>query len=115
MLVHQHYIFRGSTKMAIREPKVAELWLRSLVELINMKILMGPFATYCEMKGNKGITALVAIETSHIALHMWDERNPPSIELDVYSCKEYDINKVLNYIENTLGIEYIDFQLVNRN
>ena len=28
------------------------------------------------MEGNRGITGIAVIETSHIAIHVWDEFNP---------------------------------------
>ena len=28
------------------------------------------------MPGNRGITAVAIIETSHITMHIWDEPNP---------------------------------------
>ena len=38
------------------------------------------------MPGNRGVTAFAIIETSHIAMHIWDEPNPALVQLDVYTC-----------------------------
>lgn len=51
-----------------------------------MKILMGPYAKYLDVAGNRGLTVAAIIETSHIVMHSWDEGSPAIIELDVYSC-----------------------------
>jgi S-adenosylmethionine/arginine decarboxylase-like enzyme len=48
-------------------------WMRDFVESIGMKILMGPFAKYLDIPGNRGLTVAAIIETSHIVLHSWDE------------------------------------------
>ena len=46
-------------------------------------------------EGNRGITAVVMIETSHIAIHVWDEQTPSLVQCDVYSCAEFSSNEVL--------------------
>ena len=51
---------------------------------------MGPYAVYSEVEGNRGITAVAIIETSHIALHVWDEDDPAMLQLDVYTCGPLD-------------------------
>ena len=33
------------------------------------------------------------IETSHIAMHIWDEPKPALMQFDVYSCGEFDVKK----------------------
>jgi S-adenosylmethionine/arginine decarboxylase-like enzyme len=35
------------------------------------------------------------IETSHIAIHVWDEVTPALVQCDVYSCAEFSSNEVL--------------------
>ena len=46
-------------------------------------------------EGNRGITAVVMIETSHIAIHIWDEISPALVQCDVYSCAEFSSSEVL--------------------
>ena len=46
-------------------------------------------------EGNRGLTAVVMIETSHIAIHIWDETSPALVQCDVYSCAEFSSNEVL--------------------
>ena len=52
--------------------------------------LLAKFFAYSDLEGNRGLTGIVVIETSHIALHCWDEKMPYLLQLDVYSCKEFD-------------------------
>jgi len=40
------------------------------------------------MPGNQGLTSVTIIETSHIAVHVWDEVSPALMQMDVYSCAE---------------------------
>jgi len=51
------------------------------------------------MAGNKGLTAVTIIETSHIAIHVWDEVHPALMQMDVYTCSALDINDVFNAIQ----------------
>jgi S-adenosylmethionine/arginine decarboxylase-like enzyme len=75
--------------------KEIKKWLRNLVKKIDMNIIKGPYASYVSKKGNRGITGIVMIETSHIAMHVWDETSPALVQCDVYSCAEFSSNEVL--------------------
>ena len=76
-----------------------------------MKSMYGPTASYCKMTGNRGITAFAIIETSHIAMHVWDESSPALIQLDVYTCSSLDKNKVFEALDDfdPVKVEYKQF------
>jgi len=90
MLTHRHLIVRCE----LSEPPVTvqsvHEWLTNLVSKIRMRIMSGPHVAYCAVPGNRGVTGVVVIETSHIALHVWDETDPALLQLDVYTCSELD-------------------------
>jgi len=72
-------------------------------------VLMGPFAKYVEMKGNRGLTVAAIIETSHVVLHAWDEQEPGLLQLDVYTCGAFDPRTVFEWVEeyyNPIKMEY---------
>ena len=72
-----------------------------------MKIIRGPFVSYVTEPGNRGTTAVVMIETSHIAFHVWDETNPALVQFDLYTCSELNISVVLDEIQRFFDmIEY---------
>ena len=83
-------------------------WFKELVEEIGMKVLAGPFVEYLDVPGNRGFTGVCIIETSHIAMHIWDEDTPSLMQLDVYTCGSLDIHKVFSKLKdfNPLKIEY---------
>ena len=60
-----------------------------------MNIIKGPYASYVSKEGNRGVTGVVMIETSHISIHIWDEEKPALVQCDVYSCAEFSSNEVL--------------------
>ena len=96
MPVHKHLIIRAEVNRPITSEKEIKRWLRNLVKKIDMKIIKGPYASYVSKEGNRGITGVVMIETSHIAIHIWDEERPALVQCDVYSCAEFSTNEVLS-------------------
>jgi S-adenosylmethionine/arginine decarboxylase-like enzyme len=87
LLVHKHLIVRAeAVKPPMDETYLTE-WLKDFISSINMKVLMGPYVTYHDVPGNRGITGAAIIETSHIVMHVWDECPSPALmQFDVYSC-----------------------------
>lgn len=101
MLKHQHLIVRSEIKNYPTEADLDKMnfWFQDLITSINMKILSGPHTVYCNVVGNRGYTGVCVIETSHIALHTWDEDDPSIIQLDVYTCSELDISVVVEKLK----------------
>lgn len=108
LLEHKHLIVRAE----LNEPPYSctgiKGWMHRLVDQIGMNILMGPYAVYSEMEGNQGLTAVTIIETSHIALHVWDEVSPALMQLDVYTCSTLNIEDVFEAIKefDPVKVEY---------
>ena len=113
MPVHKHLIIRAEVNHPIKSEKELKKWLRNLVNKIDMKIIKGPYSSYVTKEGNRGVTGVVMIETSHIAIHIWDETSPALIQCDVYSCAEFSINEVLAEFVN-MEVTKIDHMLLNR-
>ena len=108
---HKHLIVRADISWCPQEEDLNNIsdWVRSLIKEIDMKLLSGPYTMYVNEKGNKGMTSVAIIETSHIALHIWDETNPGLMQLDVYSCADFLPNDVFNEINlmfKTVKMEY---------
>ena len=92
---HKLLIIRAEVNHPPMTEKYVRLWLRKLVKKIDMNIIKGPYASYVSKEGNRGVTGVVMIETSHIAIHVWDEERPALVQCDVYSCAEFSSNEVL--------------------
>jgi S-adenosylmethionine/arginine decarboxylase-like enzyme len=112
VLEHKHLIVRAELNEPPYSTQEIKSWMRDLVHNIGMYILMGPYAVYSDMEGNQGLTAVTIIETSHIALHVWDEAEPALMQLDVYTCSSLDINDVFSAIQEwdptKIEYKYID-------
>jgi S-adenosylmethionine/arginine decarboxylase-like enzyme len=113
ILEHKHLIIRAELK---NPPKCAEAiqdWMKLLVNKIGMKILMGPYAVYSDMEGNQGLTAVTIIETSHIAMHVWDEVDPALMQLDVYTCSTLNIDDVFEALGDFVPVN-VEFKYIDR-
>ena len=114
ILVHKHLLLKAEVNKPIINEKVAVIFLEQLISKINMKAMFGPVARYCNMKGNKGVTAVAIIETSHIAMHIWDEVKPALVQLDVYSCAEMNPSIVIDMIKKELEATNIEYKFLDR-
>ena len=112
--VHKHLIIRAeANKVPTDEEQLTE-WLKEFIDSIDMKILMGPYVKYCNVEGNRGITGIAVIETSHIAIHVWDEPNPALMQIDVYSCAEFNVDEIANKIKSDFDVVKLDYKYLNR-
>ena len=94
---HKHLLIRAEVDNCPMKGELGYVltWMNDLISKINMKLMHGPNISYIDQAGNRGITCMALIETSHIVLHVWDEMKPGLFQLDVYSCKDYDKNIVI--------------------
>ena len=112
MLEHKHLLIRSEVKKPLANEQDTINWLTKLVKKIDMNVLAGPYASTVSKKGNKGLSGVVIIDTSHIAIHTWDETDPALIQLDVYSCKHFKKSDVVECLEElqplTIDYKYFD-------
>jgi S-adenosylmethionine decarboxylase len=79
--------------------------LNKLVELANMHKITEPVIIKSEgnlVLGGKdpgGFTGAVFIEESHITIHTFAKRG--FVTIDLYSCKEFDTSKIMEYLTQT--------------
>jgi S-adenosylmethionine/arginine decarboxylase-like enzyme len=113
MLPHKHLLVRATIANHISDIDKISNWISTLVATIQMKILHGPVSVYCDKTGNRGITAFAIIETSHIVLHTWDETDPATLQLDVYTCSNLEIDIVFKALSIFQPIT-IDYKFLDR-
>ena len=114
VLEHKHLIVRAELNNPPFHPEEIKHWMNNLVEKIGMKVLMGPYAIYSDMTGNQGLTAVTIIETSHIAMHVWDEVDPGLMQLDVYTCSTLNIDDVFEAIEEFDPVK-VEYKYIDRD
>lgn len=114
MLFHKHLLVNAKVHNPMRSEEEAIDFLTRLVEKIDMKIIKGPFASYVDKEGNRGLTAIVMIETSHIAFHIWDEGDPSLVQFDLYTCGALDVPLVFEEFAKAFNIVELDYELFDR-
>jgi S-adenosylmethionine/arginine decarboxylase-like enzyme len=60
-----------------------------------------------------GYSSTCIIETSSITFHSWMESHYPVIQLDVYSCKDFEVETVLMWLRQ-FDPERIDYKFLDR-
>lgn len=114
MPLHNQLLVNGYSNNVIKNESDAIQWMQSLVDSIDMKTIQGPYASYVTKDGNRGLTCIVMIETSHIALHIWDEPNPAEIQFDLYTCGDLPLDGILKKLEDELGLKDYHYMVLER-
>ena len=112
-LAHKHLLVRAEVSNPPSSTTWCSMWLTSIVSKIDMKILKGPIVAYSDKVGNRGLTGIVIIETSHIAFHSWDEAIPAVIQLDIYSCKDFEPKHIFKELE-VFNLEKLEYKFLDR-
>jgi len=115
MALHNHLLVNGYSLLPPTDEKKTIAWMAELVNEIGMKIIQGPFASYVTKEGNRGLTAVVMIETSHIAMHVWDETDPAFIQFDLYTCSTLPVEKVIENLERHFGLYNYSTMVLERS
>jgi S-adenosylmethionine/arginine decarboxylase-like enzyme len=115
-LDHKHLVLRAEVDNCPAEESLHEIleWMKSLIKKIDMKLMQGPSVSYVDQLGNRGTTCMALIETSHIVIHIWDEPNPGLIQLDIYSCKEFKLDIVMNHIKQYFNVLNMQYKFLDR-
>ena len=113
---HKHLIVRAEVSDSPSKEDLHQVleWMKSLITKINMKLMHGPSISYIDQKGNRGTTCMALNETSHIVLHIWDENNPGLFQLDIYSCKDIEVNVVLDFLKSSFKVTKLEYKFLDR-
>lgn len=96
--------------------KLIQKFLNELPEKIGMKKLTPPphLIDYKDtVKEERGITGFVLIAESHISIHTYPHKN--FLSFDLFSCKEFDVDLIIEKLIKTLGIKKFDHKIVKRS
>lgn len=115
MALHNQLLLNGHANNPIIDEQDAIDWMTNLVEEIGMNIIQGPYASYVTKEGNRGVTCVVMIETSHIALHVWDEEDPSLIQFDLYTCSTLPVEDVINNVREKFSLVDYQFMVIERS
>lgn len=112
---HHHLVVNATfTETPFKEANFTNEWIEKIVNLIGMEILLPPQSARSDEKGNEGISSFCLITTSHICLHSWEKTNPNLVQLDVYSCKDFNQHLILDEMRKFSPIR-IGCKFMNRS
>lgn len=114
MALHNQLLINGYSDTPPTDEAFIKQWMEDLVKQIDMKIIQGPYTAYVTKEGNRGLTAIVMIETSHIALHVWDEDQPGMIQFDLYTCSTLPVESVIDNLKTNLGLKDYSYMVIER-
>ena len=113
-LVHKHLLVRAEVNSPplFRDRETLNNEIKNLIKNIDMNILSGPHTAWSNVEGNEGYSSVAIIDTSSITFHSWLE--PSLIQLDVYSCKEFKIKTIFNWLAQ-FDLEKVDYKYIDRD
>ena len=110
--IHKHLLIRAIVKKPIKRVLHGKRLLTDLVSLVGMTPVTKPQAVYVKELGNEGLTGSINLATSHIAFHIWDKTG--LLMLDLYSCKDFDENIVLEHLNSLMKFIRVDSIIMDR-
>lgn len=96
-IVHHHLILHGKTNIKLGKNPIKELkqFLIYLARDLDMNILIEPKVA---LSHQNAYTGIIVIVTSHITFHYWFDQK--LLQLDIYSCKEFDVQKTISLLKD---------------
>jgi S-adenosylmethionine decarboxylase len=81
---------------------------------IKMTKIMPPYVFRYQAKKPEdwGISGFVLIAESHISIHTFPDKN--YLSLDIFSCKEFDTDHAISYVNNLFGVHKNEVKLLDR-
>jgi S-adenosylmethionine/arginine decarboxylase-like enzyme len=113
MVEHKHLILRVEVQHPPTQEKLLSVWMKELVSKLGMELAAGPIVRYIDDPGNRGLTGICIIKTSHIAVHFWDEPDPALGQIDVYTCGTMDVQLIKEHLQE-FGPVHIQAKLLDR-
>jgi len=111
---HQHLLVKCWVTNPPQKEELLNKWFTYLVETVGMKVVAGPTSVYVSDPGNEGLTGTVTLATSHASIHIWDNAEPPMVQFDIYSCKEFTLEQVMKCFD-PWGLIKAEWVMIDRN
>jgi len=99
-----HFILDGFSKVDLSDIRFISDLLLDLPKEIGMKAISDPIVLFHESddKMESGVTGTIILAESNITIHTYP--NKKWFALDIFSCKEFDVDFVFNILKNKLQI-----------
>lgn len=111
---HQHLLMKVWLTNPPNKVSVLNDWFIHLVHKVKMEVVAGPTSVYVDFPGNEGLTGTVTLATSHASIHIWDHLDPAMAQFDIYSCKSFSLEDVLEQFK-PWGLVKAEWVMIDRN
>jgi len=106
----------GCDENKLKDLEFVLKFLDDLPDLIGMHKIAEPHAIDYPGKPDSfdkgGVSALVIIAESHISIHTFPSYN--YMNVDIFSCKNFDVNKAVEFIIKSFGVKRFEKKLLYR-
>ena len=113
---HMLLDLHGCRKDRMEDKELVEKTLRKLSEMLETRIIAGPLVVYYVGEevspSGQGVSGFVMVAESHIAIHT--DVIADYVSVDIYSCKEFDLEKVEKYLVELFQAKYIEKRFMVR-
>ena len=92
----------------LNNPFKAEDMTRYCSEITSVLDMTAVTAPSCNYDPMYGWCAYMHWKESGLHVYAWDDRKPPFFSIDIYTCKEFDPQHVINYTREFFGDNLID-------
>jgi len=88
--------------------------LVELTEIIRMRAISKPLVIYhkARQKSESGVTGTIFLAESNITIHTYPAKN--FVSVDIYSCKEFDIDSAIGYMEKKFKFKKLKKHIIKR-
>lgn len=121
-LIHKHLLMKirlRKSAMYLDDPAFWNAMVDELiVDVLKMKIAIPSRSVLVTDPDNFGVTGAANLTTSHISWHVWTAVYRPFIQMDVYSCQDFETKDVTDFLSRTLGdgvVGLIHTRVLDRN
>ena len=97
--VHKHIIVSALVNKPPSTTDDVKEFLSSMISKVGMECISGPYAEMVEDEGNEAPTGVAILSTSHCAVHVWTHVSPARMEVDLYSCKDFNPTDIVKMIK----------------
>lgn len=105
---------KGCPKEILENYELHFNYLKTLPQMIEMTPITQPYVfPYAGLvPEDKGITGIAIIAESHLSIHSFQEKNYSFI--DIFSCKDFDIKRAIEFTVDTFKPESYEMNIVER-
>ena len=103
-IVRQRLVIEGTLDTPFK-PEDMTKYCNEISEVLNMTPISSPMCNHAPQYG--GCTFMHWKE-SGMHIYSWDDRDPSFFSIDIYTCKEFDVDQAIEYTQDFFGNDLID-------